>query len=95
MESTYHKPNEEKKIINNNLPYKNRILQDNCQLLLYTYIYKLFLKKVVKSVKVLGKHAKHRLTLYYREKVLGKKQEFCLFFRKTMEATMQLFYIKI
>ena len=65
------------------------------QCLLYMFIYKLFLKKVVKSVKVLGKHAKHRLTLYYREIVLGKKQEFCIFFRKTMEATMQFFYIKI
>ena len=65
------------------------------QCLLYMFIYKLFLKKVVKSVKVLGKYAKRRLTLYYREKVLGKKQEFCIFFRKTMEATMQFFYIKI
>ena len=58
------------------------------------FIYKLFLKKHVKSAKVLGKHAKRRLTLYNRQKVLGKKQEFCIFFRKTMEPTMQFFFIK-
>tara|TARA_R100001015_G_C4620034_1_gene176902 strand:+ start:1288 stop:1413 length:126 start_codon:yes stop_codon:yes gene_type:complete len=40
----------------------------------------------------LGKDAKARDTAPYREKVLGKKQEFFMFFRKTMEAPMQNFY---
>ena len=61
---------------------------------MYTFIYKLFFKKVVKSVKVLGKHAKHRLTLHYREKVLGKKQEFCLFFRENNGGDYAIFLYK-